>query len=89
MNMVILSCRKVTELMEKKYSFKLTAIERVQLFMHTSMCDGCRNYFEQSEFMDKTLKEHSLPGIHSKTIIKKSLPSHVKEKIIKELERKK
>lgn len=86
MNWVMLSCRTATELMEKKGSFRLTLVERAQLFMHTAMCDGCRTYFKQSDLMDKVLKKQVHPETTNLPLIKKSLPTHCKEKIIKELE---
>ena len=55
MTYLMLSCRKATELIEKKASFSLNPIENMQLFLHTSMCSACRSYEKQSRFLDKCL----------------------------------
>lgn len=58
MNMLMLSCRKATELIEKNLFIGLNSREKVQLFMHTSMCDACKRYSHQSEELDAIIKNH-------------------------------
>ena len=59
MNKLMLSCRKASELIEKKTAFRLTRIETIQLFMHTRMCDACQLYYKQSKFIDDAvLRQH-------------------------------
>ncbi|MGC9352235.1 MAG: hypothetical protein ACP5D9_00260 [Mariniphaga sp.] len=53
MNMLILSCLKATELIEKKLHFKLSFKEKLQLKMHKMMCDACRLYEKQSVLLEK------------------------------------
>ncbi len=53
----MLSCYKATELIEKKSVFPLNRVQRVQLFMHTQVCDACRNYQKQSELLDEVLEK--------------------------------
>jgi anti-sigma factor ChrR (cupin superfamily) len=57
MNMMMLSCKKATELIEKKLSRQLSAGERVQLSVHTSMCKACSNYEKQQTVIDEQLKK--------------------------------
>ncbi|MDN5350280.1 MAG: hypothetical protein PWQ54_1676 [Bacteroidales bacterium] len=53
----MLSCLKATELIEKKSVFLLSPLEKAQLFMHTRVCDVCRNYQQQSELLDKVIQK--------------------------------
>jgi hypothetical protein len=86
MNMLMLSCRKATELMEKKLHANLALTERLQLFLHTRMCDACRIYEKQSHFMDSVLKKKSaIPG--STEPEQKILSEDVKYRIIEELDK--
>lgn len=86
LNKMMLSCKKATELIEKKHQKDLSFSEKFQLKMHTSMCNACRTFQSQSEWI-----EHSLNGIskYDKTYYK--IPSEdikkVEEKIIDKLEK--
>ncbi len=61
MNLLMLSCRKATELMEKRLLVGLSLREKMQLGMHKSMCDACTAYEKQSKLLDIFLHKH----IHS------------------------
>ena len=58
MNLLMLSCKKATELIDKKLVVKLSMKESVLLRMHTSMCDACTAYQKQSKFLDEMLHHH-------------------------------
>lgn len=58
MHFLFLSCLKATELIEKKFHFKLTLREKLQLKMHTMMCDACSMYEKQSEIIEEGIKKH-------------------------------
>ncbi len=58
MNWLMLSCKKATELIEKKSLVGLSWKENVRLRMHTTMCDGCTAYQKQSLLIDKLLQHH-------------------------------
>lgn len=58
MNWMMLSCKKATELIEKKSLFDLSAKEKIMLKLHTSMCDGCYAYQKQSKLIDELLQHH-------------------------------
>lgn len=51
----MLSCKKATELIEKKLLIKLSFRERAQLKMHKSLCDACTAYEKQSKLMDELI----------------------------------
>jgi len=56
MNILMISCAKATELIEKRNASGLSAMEKVKLRIHTAMCDACRRYRGQSEFIDAILE---------------------------------
>jgi predicted anti-sigma-YlaC factor YlaD len=85
MNILMLSCRKATELMEKKLHAGIGPLENIQLFMHTQMCDGCRAYQKQNRFLDVILRKKS--ATPENEVMQKSLPEEVKYRIVKELEK--
>jgi hypothetical protein len=58
MNRLMLSCRKASELIDKKSLIKLSWKENLQLNMHTAMCDGCKAYEKQSHLLDNILHKH-------------------------------
>ena len=53
MNILLLSCLKATELIEKKLHFKLSFTENLQLSMHKMVCDACSNYEKQNLIIEK------------------------------------
>lgn len=53
LQILFLSCMKATELIEKKFHFKLSIKEKLQLKIHKMMCDVCTKYEKQSEFIEK------------------------------------
>lgn len=58
MNYLMLSCKKATELIEKRTLVRLSFREKVQLRMHKSMCDACTAYEKQSRKIDELLHKH-------------------------------
>jgi len=63
----MLSCYKATELIEKKSVFILSPVEKAQLYLHTRVCDACRNYQKQSKLLDEVL-EQELKALHEENI---------------------
>lgn len=53
MHILLLSCLKATELIEKKMLFKLGFAEKAQLKAHKMMCRACTNYEKQSALLEK------------------------------------
>jgi len=58
MHTLMLSCRKASELIDKKSMVKLSFKENIQLHLHTSMCAGCKAYQKQSKVLDHLLQKH-------------------------------
>jgi hypothetical protein len=58
MFLLMLSCRKSTQLIEKRSLVGLTWKEKIQLRMHKSMCDACTTYEKQNRLLDKFLHAH-------------------------------
>jgi len=52
---ILLSCLKATELVEKKFHFKLSFKEKLQLKLHLAMCDVCMTYHKQSQLIEKAI----------------------------------
>lgn len=77
-NMMI-SCRKATELIEKRSLFGLTVIEKVNLVLHTSMCDACTLYEKQSKTIDKML--HNKLGSEEEVVENQGLKDKIKGKL--------
>ncbi len=80
MNYLVLSCRRATELIEKRALVRLTFKEKVQLGMHKSMCDACTEYEKQSRKIDELLHKH----IHDASIDNSAILNNepLKQKII-------
>lgn len=82
MNILMLSCKKATELVEKRLVTKLTSAEKIQLKMHTAVCSQCSTYENQSEIIEKSLAQ-----IHQPNKEPMKLSSEKKEQILKQLEK--
>ncbi len=46
------SCKKATEMVEKKGVVGLTFGEKLKLKLHLSICNACKSYKKQSEIID-------------------------------------
>jgi hypothetical protein len=57
-HMLLYSCKKASELIDKKSFIRLSVKEKVMLLIHTSICDGCKQYNQQSKIIDNILKGH-------------------------------
>ena len=85
MNILMLSCKKASGLIEKKLHFPLSPIQKMQLFMHTSMCDTCKKYQKQSLELDSILRGHIQFDSQSKYSSSEKLSTNVKNQIISKL----
>ena len=54
---LMLSCQKASEFIEKGQVQKLSWAERAQLWMHNSICKGCKAYQTQSEFLNNFIEQ--------------------------------
>ncbi|GAB5523620.1 MAG: hypothetical protein Roseis2KO_14920 [Roseivirga sp.] len=66
---------------KKQVTGKLSLKQRVQLKMHTSLCDACKGYSFQSEIIEKGLQGH----FDKEEAPELKLPSRAKDKILKNL----
>lgn len=57
MNMIMLSCRKVTELIEMQKHCPLSFKDSIQLRMHLFVCKYCSRYVRQVELIDKAVNK--------------------------------
>lgn len=55
MKILVNSCKKTTELIDKQAIVPLSVKEKMQLQMHKSMCKTCSAYEHQSKFIDKLI----------------------------------
>ncbi len=53
---LLLTCLKASELVEKKLHYKLSFIEKIQLKFHKRICDACNLYEKQSILLEKGIK---------------------------------
>ncbi len=81
--LIMLSCKKAAELIDKKSVAFLTLKEKLQLQMHNAICDGCLAYEKQSKLIDEMLVKHVRNKDEIKTP-KKEIKA-LKEKIISKL----
>ncbi len=58
MHWLMLSCKRATQLMEKKMHFGLSPIEKMQLKLHKKACKYCTAYEKQNEIIDQVLQEN-------------------------------
>ena len=73
----MLSCRKATELVEKRAVQGLTTTERIRLRVHLSMCRACSGFEHQSQVLDKALTRM----MHQSEADNGSLDEEAKERI--------
>lgn len=57
MDKMVNSCKKTTELIDKKFLTSLSIKERIQLYVHKSMCKTCTSYEYQSKFIDNAVSK--------------------------------
>ncbi len=83
MQLLLLSCKKATGLIEKKFLTKLSFSEKVQLTMHKSLCNACTAYEKQGKIIDDLLSKHiKSNGIESDGIVEnQDLKNRILEKI--------
>ena len=84
MNIVMFSCKKATEMIERRQVLgRLPFMFRIQLAMHTSMCDACKSYVKQSAAIDKSIEQH----VKNESPKALKLSDETKTKIINTLDR--
>ncbi len=77
MNYMMLSCKKATELIEKKQVVKLSAKETIQMKMHTTVCEACRSYQNQSFLLEKALDQWFQSRKQHEAKLSESVKDHI------------
>jgi len=74
-DILLISCLRATELIEKKFHLKLSFGDRLRLSVHKMMCSACSNYEKQSSIIDKLLAVETgkQPAPHTIRSIKESI----------------
>lgn len=80
MHFMFLSCYRATGLIEKRFHFGLSFMEKMQLKMHLMMCDACSNYEDQSAHINK-----ALDAMHKKDEVALDDLSKLKNDILSEI----
>lgn len=57
MTYLFLTCKKSTELIEKRSLFGLKWFEKIQLMFHNMMCSACPQYEKQSALIDRIMEK--------------------------------
>lgn len=52
------TCKEVSELLSLAQDRPLTVREKVALYVHLPLCDGCRDFREQLAFISRAVLEH-------------------------------
>ena len=86
-HIIILSCKKATELIEKKLYTKLSARERVQLKLHKGICDACTLYEKQVVFLEAVLKKDPVTGHYDQVLPDEDIRV-LQKKILRTIEKK-
>ncbi|MFT5601264.1 MAG: hypothetical protein ACI9N1_001507 [Flavobacteriales bacterium] len=77
-----MSCIKITELVEKSRSSRLTMKEAISLKIHFLKCPGCKNYQKLSDQMESFINESIA---QEKEMVDIKLSDEQKKKLIAEL----
>ncbi len=83
MNMMVNSCKRTTELIDKQLFTPLTAKEKMQLQVHKTMCKTCSAYEHQSKIIDSIIGK----WFTGKSKINVKLAEDKKVKIIEEIKK--
>jgi hypothetical protein len=83
MNSLVLSCKKASELIDKKSVVVLTVKEKVMLNIHKSICKGCRAYQEQSILLDELIDEYIHQ--HNETNVPQFMNNELRQQIISKM----
>jgi hypothetical protein len=83
---IFLPCTIATEMIEKDIYFKLSAFEKLRLFLHTGLCGMCHRYRKHSRLLHRLLTElhHEHEQEHPPTPKEEDLTA-LKEKITNRL----
>lgn len=81
MNIMVNSCKKTTELIDKQQLTSLSAKEKLQLQVHKSMCTTCNGYEKQSKLIDSVINK----WFSNKSNATEKISEERKKKIVNEI----
>ena len=55
---MIPNCKHTSELLSQSQDRLLTLPEKIRLYLHLMLCDGCRNFNRQLELMRAALRRY-------------------------------
>ena len=59
-NSLVLTCRQVSHLVSEEQDRRLGWLERWRLRVHLKVCEGCRHFQDNMNFMRKAVRHHPL-----------------------------
>lgn len=80
MTYLFLTCKKSTELIEKRNLFGLRWYEKMQLGFHKMMCTACPQYEKQSVLIDRIMEKQDY-DLKQIKFLDKQFKEQIKEKI--------
>ena len=80
-HILFLSCLKASELVEKRFHFKLSVREQMQLKMHMLMCKGCTQHEHQSTLIEKGITKLKEKEVNQEEMnsLKKKISQKIKD----------
>jgi predicted anti-sigma-YlaC factor YlaD len=83
MNILMLSCKKAGELIERKQDEELATVKKLQLKLHLSMCNLCSDYAQKSKSINRLLNSYhsSMPDILKEEKLSEKDKEDIKKKL--------
>ncbi|MCB0770172.1 MAG: hypothetical protein KDC00_07180 [Flavobacteriales bacterium] len=75
MRILLLSCKKAAAMIDRRGVAGLNGVQRVQLWVHLSICQGCKSFEHQSDAIDRILE-------HERDVDPGPRTAHLEERII-------
>jgi hypothetical protein len=83
MSRLMLSCEQASLLVIKKEEKKMSQIEKVQLWFHSSICGLCKEFDGQNNFINTNLEFHFNNGQDGNLELSKSDKEKMKDALLK------
>jgi hypothetical protein len=83
MSRLMLSCEQASLLVIKKEENKMSQIEKVQLWFHSSICGLCKEFDGQNNFINTNLEFHFNNGQDGNLELSKSDKEKMKDALLK------
>ncbi|MEP0367878.1 MAG: hypothetical protein ABJN36_18680 [Cyclobacteriaceae bacterium] len=83
MNPIMLSCKKAAFLIDKKEHKRLSPIRKLQLKIHTFICEACHSYEKQSRTIGNAISH----CFGDKYLEDRPLPTNVKDRIMNQIKK--